>query len=158
MSTVIRPLRSLFLAAALTAAAAAAAEPVGEPGAESEIRVRLEAWTEAFNAGEAEAVCDLFAPDLIATYRGQPERGYAALCDLLQSSLQDAGRAYRYELELQEIIAEGDLAAVRLVWHLTVSDSEGRELARGAEPGLDVFRRQPDGRWRIIRYLAYGED
>jgi hypothetical protein len=23
------------------------------------------------------------------------------------------------------------------------------------EPGLDVFRRQPDGTWRISRYMAY---
>jgi ketosteroid isomerase-like protein len=23
------------------------------------------------------------------------------------------------------------------------------------EPGLDVFRRQPDGSWKIVRYIAY---
>lgn len=147
-------LAALLLAATLAAIGPAAAEAT----AEAEIRVRLEAWTEAFNAREAEAVCDLFAPDLVATYRGQPERGYDELCALLQSSLADAERRYRYELELAEIIAEGDLAAVRLTWHLTVSDAEGRELARGSEPGLDVFRRQPDGQWRIARFLAYGEE
>ena len=25
------------------------------------------------------------------------------------------------------------------------------------EPGLDVFRRQPDGIWKIVRYVAYEE-
>jgi steroid delta-isomerase len=23
------------------------------------------------------------------------------------------------------------------------------------EPGLDVFRKQPDGSWKIVRYIAY---
>ena len=25
------------------------------------------------------------------------------------------------------------------------------------EPGMDIFRRQSDGSWKIIRYLAYEE-
>ena len=24
-----------------------------------------------------------------------------------------------------------------------------------AEPGLDIFRRQPDGSWKIARFIAY---
>ena len=23
------------------------------------------------------------------------------------------------------------------------------------EPGIDIFRKQPDGRWQIIRFIAY---
>jgi ketosteroid isomerase-like protein len=27
-----------------------------------------------------------------------------------------------------------------------------------SEPGLDIFRRQPDGSWKIVRYIAYEEE
>ena len=48
----------------------------------------------------------------------------------------------------------GDLAVVRLVW--TASVRRRGPLPRVTkEPGLDVFRRQPDGRWAISRFLAF---
>jgi steroid delta-isomerase len=38
---------------------------------------------------------------------------------------------------------------------LTVRQKDtGREIT-SVEPGLDVFRREGDGRWRIVRYVAY---
>ncbi|MCX5479048.1 hypothetical protein OSH08_08530 [Kaistia geumhonensis] len=29
---------------------------------------------------------------------------------------------------------------------------------RVVEPGIDIFRKEADGRWRIIRYMAYEAD
>jgi steroid delta-isomerase len=91
----------------------------------------------------------------VAQYRGQPERGYDALCDLLKRSLADRGKSYRYALAIKEILAAGDLAAVRLTWTLTVRDKESGRETTSVEPGLDVFRRQADGSWKISRYLGY---
>jgi steroid delta-isomerase len=48
----------------------------------------------------------------------------------------------------------GDVAVVRLIWTLTIRPKGGAEIT-AIEPGLDVFRRERDGRWRIIRYMAY---
>jgi steroid delta-isomerase len=132
---------------------AAAADP-----AEAEIRAALERWTADFNAGRADAVCDLFAPDLVSRFRGAPVRDHAALCQLLQRSLADPARRYSNRLELLEVIVSGDLAAVRLVWHGTVRDLESGTETHTTEPGLDIFRRQPDGRWRIARFLAFAEE
>ena len=42
---------------------------------------------------------------------------------------------------------------MRLVWTLTVKQ-DGSETT-SLEPGMDVFRRQADGTWKIIRYIAY---
>lgn len=39
--------------------------------------------TTAFNSRDIGRVCDLSSRDLIASYQGQPERGYDALCALL---------------------------------------------------------------------------
>jgi uncharacterized protein (TIGR02246 family) len=135
--------------------AAALCSPVALAGPNEDIRAALDNWTKAFNARDAGRVCDLFAPDLVAIYQGQPERNYQAICELLSNSLRDREKSYRYTLDLKEILVSGDLAAVRLVWTLTVARNDGGVIETIEEPGIDVFRRQPDGSWKIARYLAF---
>jgi uncharacterized protein (TIGR02246 family) len=151
-------LTSMAAGVALAWAVLSAAPAVASDDASrAEIAATLTQWKTDFNAGRADEVCDLFARDLTADFRGQPERGYDALCKLLQDSLADSARAYSYELEIKDILAQGDLAAVRLNWTLTVRQRDTGQESSTVEPGLDVFRRQSDGHWRIERYLAYEE-
>jgi ketosteroid isomerase-like protein len=130
----------------------ARAQPDSPP--EAAIRQALSTWTRDFNARNTSRICDLFARDLIYDYRGFPERGYDALCDVLQRSLRDQTKRFAYALDIREIIVSGEIAVVRLVWTLRVTSGASAEV-ESKEPGLDVFRRQPDGRWKIIRYMAY---
>jgi uncharacterized protein (TIGR02246 family) len=133
------------------------APPVGAAAAqraEDEIRTALVRWTQDFNAGKADAVCSLFSPQLRYDFRGYPERGYQDICARLQRSLADSGKHYAYALDIREILVSGDIAVVRLVWTLTVTLGNGQAVT-SVEPGMDVFRREPDGSWKIIRYLAY---
>jgi steroid delta-isomerase len=133
------------------------APPVGvaaAQGAEEEIRTALAKWTQDFNAGKADGVCGLFSPELRYDFRGYPERGYADICSRLKRSLADAGKRYTYALDIREILVSGDIAVVRLVWTLTVTLGNGQTVS-SVEPGMDVFRREPDGSWKIIRYLAF---
>jgi ketosteroid isomerase-like protein len=151
--------RDLFCGFCLLLTAACASTGRGD-AARNDIRAALVKWTADFNAGNSAAVCDLFAPDLIARYQGQPESDFATLCTRLRSSLSDPARNYRYALTIEEILVSGDLAAVRLDWTLTVArrNEAGTQTAGTQtieEPGLDVFRRQSDGTWRIARYIAY---
>jgi steroid delta-isomerase len=127
----------------------------GDTPAQAAIRATLTQWMADFNAGKVDKVCDLFARDLVAQYRGQGERGYDALCDLLKRSLGDRSKSYRYALAIKEILVEGDLAVVRLTWTLTVRGKDAVGETTAEEPGMDVFRRQSDGTWKISRYLAY---
>ena len=120
-----------------------------------DIRAALDNWTRAFNSRDAGRVCDLFARDLVAAYQGQPERDYDAICALLSNSLRDQEKSYHYSFDLKEILVSGDLAAVRLVWTLTVARKEGGVIETIEEPGIDIFRRQRDGSWKIARYLAF---
>jgi steroid delta-isomerase len=124
---------------------------------ERAIRAALLAWTADFNAGRADRVCGLFAPELRYDYRGLPERDYRTLCDLLQGALSRRDKKFVYALAIKEILVSGDLAVARLVWTLTLTDTATGRQTVSREPGLDVFRRQADGSWRIIRYLAYEE-
>ena len=131
------------------------AAPASDDAAGAQIAAALTQWTDDFNAGRADKVCDLFARDLRADFRGQPERGYEAQCELLRHSLADKARAFSYALTIREILVWGDAAVVRLTWTLTVRERAGGGEATSVEPGLDVFRRERDGRWRITRYFAY---
>lgn len=122
--------------------------------AEDQIRTRLQQWTKDFNAGNTKAVCDLFAADLRYDFRGYPERGYEDVCSRLHTSLRDKSKHYAYGLDIREIIVSGDLAVVRLAWTLTVTLPNG-QIVTSVEPGMDVFRKAPDGQWKISRYIAY---
>ncbi len=49
----------------------------------------------------------------------------------------------------------GDIAVARLNWTLDSSQAGSSITVRSLEPGLDIFKPQTDGTWKIIRYLAY---
>ena len=125
--------------------------------AADKIRAGLINWKDQFNARDARAICDLFAPDVVAVFQGQPVRNFDQLCGLLRTSLSDAKRGYHYDLNIQDVYASGDLGAVRLIWTLKVADSNGTLIETSVEPGIDIFQRQPDGKWKIARYLSFAE-
>ena len=142
----------------LSALTPASAQPGDE--ARSSIRGALLNWANNFNAGNAQRACGLFAADLIYDYRGAPERRRTDMCALLYRSLGDKTRRLHYSPEIKEIIVSGHLAIVRIVWTLTVTpvDSAGKSTGSSdvsKEFGLDVFQKQPDGSWKITRFLAY---
>jgi steroid delta-isomerase len=126
--------------------------------AAAEIKSALTQWMADFNDGKADKVCNLFAPDLKSDFRGQPERNFQQLCALLQKSLKDEARSFTYGLDIKEIIVSGDLAVVRLVWTLTIRPKGGGAAIVTREPGLDIFRKQSDGSWKIARFLAFEDD
>jgi uncharacterized protein (TIGR02246 family) len=145
---------SIIAAAALAAPLdpSSGAEPTADP--ENEIRSAIENWRSAFNARDEDRVCALFAPDLVANYQHEPERDYASLCEMLRMALRDPDTAYRYSVEINEIMVAGDAAVVRLIWALEI-DKAGSPTRTIEEPAVDILHRQADGSWKISRYLAY---
>lgn len=122
---------------------------------ESNIRYALAHWQNDFNARRATHICDLFAQDLRYDFYDAPERTYSELCSRLHHALADTTQSLQYDLKIKEIIVSGNLAIVRLIWRSTVT-IRGKQQSND-ETGLDVFGRQPDGSWKIIRYIAYPE-
>jgi ketosteroid isomerase-like protein len=125
---------------------------------EAAIRAALEKWTADFNAGNAEEVCSLFSSELRYDFRGHPERNYRDICTLLHRALEDRTKKYSYTLQTKEILVSDELAVVRLVWTLRMWPiNRPGSSVESIEPGIDIFHRQADGSWKIIRYLAYEE-
>lgn len=141
----------VLLLAALAGPAAAQTESDADAQAARAIEARLEQWTRDFNDKRKDAVCDLFSRQAISEFRGQPERSYEQICGLLQRSLEDSAKTYRYHLHIREILVFGDVAVVRLTWTLHIKPLD----VTSVEPGMDIFRKEADGKWRIVRYVAY---
>jgi steroid delta-isomerase len=147
-------IRNSFRAACAALGALVIALCVAQPAAAddaAEIRARLEQWTQDFNAGRKDAACDLFSKELISDFRGQGEANYATRCALITKAIDDPSRKFHYQLHINEIIPKADLAIVRLNWTLEVSPPGQKEV----EVGMDIFRKEADGVWRIIRYMSY---
>ena len=143
-------LAAIVLAAALVPVVKADTLEAGQ----DEIRAALQRWQLVFNDRDEQRVCDIFAPDVVANYDGEPERDYTSLCQMLQTAVHDRDKTYRYSLKINDILVYGETAVVRLVWTLEiVKHGDSKEIIE--EPAVDIFRRQADGNWKISRYLAY---
>ena len=117
----------------------------------AEIRTRLQSWAADFNEGRTEAACGLFSKDLVSDTQGQGEANYETRCKLISKVMHDPARKFRYAADIKEVIVAGDLAVVRLQWTLTISPGD----ETSTESGLDVFRKEADGVWRIVRFMAF---
>jgi uncharacterized protein (TIGR02246 family) len=121
---------------------------------EAAIRDRFAKWTAAFNAGDAAGVCDLFAPDLVYSLPEVTNGTQATLCGNLAKILARPDIKLHYDLPtIHEMIVSGDIAVVRLTWTLTAAAKGEKDTT--TEEGIDIFRRQSDGRWSIARFIAF---
>lgn len=148
-------LRSLLVCTTLSISCAGSAPPVAtEATAQEKIRRTLEQWPKDFTAKNKKATCALFAADLVASYPGQPDKNYEAMCKHLSAALDDPDKTFHYEAPLiQEILVSGDLAVVRLIWTLKVTTRKSEIVVK--ERGIDVLKRQEDGSWKVSISHAY---
>ncbi len=116
----------------------------------------LNQWPTDFDGTNAAGVCSLFAPDAIVIYPDSADRSYDDTCTQLTGVITDPDRNFSYAApDIKEVLVDGDLATVRLIWTLTVTDKAGAVLETVRESGVDVFARQPDGSWKIHISHAY---
>jgi len=115
----------------------------------------LDAWPGAWERRDADAICGLFARDAVLLFPGRPDRDYATACTQFRRLAADPDTEIRYRRpHIQSVAVSGRLAAVRLIWTVTIRSGDGpAETSR--EQGLDVLRRGADGRWRITVSHAY---
>lgn len=139
------------LAVVVGATVPALADPAADRAA---ILQRFELWTAAFNAKDPVGACDLFAPDLLYSFPEVLQGTRETMCTNLEKLFARTDLRARYEKpDIHEIIMAGDVAIVRLTWTLTTEANGARDTT--TEEGMDFFRRQPDGKWSIARFVAF---
>jgi uncharacterized protein (TIGR02246 family) len=147
--------RGLFIMLCLLALEAMATSSRADPDSDrAAITERLQRWTIAFNTHDAAGICDLFAPDLVSTVPGDLDGGRDALCARLAVLQAKPVLQLHYDSpDIREIIVSGDIAVVRLFWTLTTQNGAERDVT--TEAGMDIFKRQPGGKWSITRFLSF---
>ena len=85
--------------------------------------------------------------------QGLPEQNYAQLCQRpAQGAVRSAPKRITTIFRSRKSSSPAILAIVRLTWTETTT---GKETRTEVQPGLDVFGRQSDGGWKIIRYMSF---
>lgn len=111
-------------------------------------------WTQAFNQKNLTQTCNLFAKSIIANYQGSPQKNYASICNGFKKIFANNDLKYHYTFKLYSVYLSGDIAAVRITWYLYKEKKMKKTLVTQDE-GLDVLRKNKQGQWQILNYLAY---
>jgi len=109
------------------------------------------ALDEAALAGDWDAVVALFTEDGMWMGPNSPiTQGHSAMMDLLESS---GMTVTEHKVELVEVDGCGDIAYGRATWVETFSIEGVAEPIKEEGKILAIFRKQPDGSWRIAFWM-----
>ena|SRR5260221_9735838 len=111
-------------------------------------------WTDSFNRKDTAGACSLFSKNVVADYRGVPKKNFASICDGFKKIFADEQKHYQYRFKLCNVYRSNDLAAVRITWYLTISEN-GKPTTEIEDQGMDVLKRDKQGRWQIVNYVGY---
>jgi ketosteroid isomerase-like protein len=119
------------------------------------INVAKTEYREGFNTGDAERVVAVFAPEFTDNSDGRPSRYGKDGPAKLRNNLEGLFAEYKTELNviIAAIVLAGDLA-YDYGWHeLTLTPRNGGRPQLVRKRYLELWRKQKNGEWRIIRYI-----
>ena len=100
----------------------------------------------AVNAGDLEALVDLYEPGASLCRPGQMITGRAAIRDTLRAILD---RKPQLTVTPKPTVYAGDLALTASHWSMTGTAPDGARFTRHGI-SAEVARLQPDGTWRLV--------
>ncbi|MGO4740922.1 SgcJ/EcaC family oxidoreductase [Bosea sp. 2KB_26] len=115
---------------------------------EREIRALIEKWLTASKAGDVASVLELMTEDAIFMVPGQAPFGratFSAMSDTM-GDLKIEGNSTIHELKVL-----GDWAFMRSHLDMTATSLATGSSRHRAGYTLTLFRKEPDGRWRLAR-------
>jgi ketosteroid isomerase-like protein len=119
------------------------------------IRTALANWVEAANREDWRTASQVWAPDLVGWYPGQPDDTYAR--EMERAAHPPQGRPHtRYEVNVAEVIVSGPVAVVRDIWRFTTSPGTPDSTVSVVR-SYEVWRRQAKGEWKIARWISAPE-
>jgi uncharacterized protein (TIGR02246 family) len=121
----------------------------------SAIRSALENWLKASNSRDAEGMGRVWAADAITSVPGQIDADYNAIRAGEKAAAARPDISRTMSLEIEEIQVSGDLGFARDTWTFTTKWNRTGEVTRMKLRSIEVWRRQADGSWKIIRTLSY---
>ena len=117
---------------------------------EQAIRNLVAQWHSATAAGDVDTVLGLMSRDVVFLIAGRPPmRGR----DGFERGLRELLKTHRIESggDIQELQVSGDLAYCWTLLNVRVVPLAGGTVNQRTGNALSIFRRQPDGRWLLVR-------
>jgi len=147
----------LLLLSALSAAGVRAQTPAPAAAVEKQIRQSLADWMEATNHRQYDKANDVWAPGVVGWF---PEAAGFGMDEAYRVAgvAKGSEKPYAtYELTIEEILVGSDLAVVRDIWRETIHFSGTDATAARSIKSFEVWKPQPDGKWRITRWISAPE-
>jgi uncharacterized protein (TIGR02246 family) len=141
------------LLCALAGSSPAAAQAV--PDEKGAVLATFEVLRQAVNTGNVELFMANVTDDVMLldiASGGAPPVGRAAFHDMVKQFF--SGFTLTWDNCVTEDVAvAGDLAFHRYTGILSVKPKQGGDLSRNQRRYLDIFRRKPDGSWRLWQHI-----
>ncbi len=118
---------------------------------EQVIRAALADWAVANNAGDQARANQIWAPGVQGWFPSGEEFRNTAAAQIAGASAEQPARS-TFELNIEEVLVSGNLAVVRDTWRET--RHFGAASAKRTIKSFEVWQRQPDGKWRISRWIS----
>ena len=116
---------------------------------ERAIREVHSTWIDAVNASDLVCLLSLMADDVVFLNPGQAPFGRDGFSPGFSVAHQQA-RIYCIS-ELEDVVVVGEVAYTLSRDSLSVTPRAGGEAMQFAGHRITVYRKQPDGRWRLAR-------
>lgn len=134
--------RSAVLVATIPIVATLAPAHADDVADGAAITQRLQRWTAAFNAKDAAGVSDLLAPTSCIRSR--------RWCGARNRRCVEISPSY-WARPTSRLIARIPISTRSVSGDVEVNGTKDTTT----EEGINIFRRQPDGRWSIARFVAF---
>lgn len=151
---------AIFAAVLLAGCATTTRAPIApmDVGGAEEVRRGIMAYTAAANRGDVDGLLSVFSRDVVLSYPGIPDEGLDQLAAGYRRMMTDPNVKAQTQPTIEEISVSGDLAYARLVWNTEVTDTRTGQRSTRRMKDLQIWRREPDGRWRFARGMHYRLD
>lgn len=150
---------ALLLAALLAGCATTGRAPIApmDVGGADEVRRGILTYAAAANRGDVDGVLSVFSRDVLLSYPGIPDQRFDQLAAGYREMMGNPAVKAQTEPTIDEITVSGNLAYARLVWNTVVTDTRTGHRTTRQMKDLQIWRREPDGRWRFARGMHYRE-
>ena len=139
-----------FVLIGFLASAAGAAPPSGDAWLDRAIEKANSEWGVAMKGGQIEPIVRAYLEDgVFVAVDGSSIRGKTAIGDFYRDRFRKNGLAAGTRIEPRRVILDGDLAYETGYGEVTYR-KDGKPVTSGG-PYLTVWRKQPDGDWKILR-------
>lgn len=110
----------------------------------------------AFNMGETDTLLSYYAKDIKVSFPGTIDTDYDQFVNAYRNMLnRPAGVHVSTQDSIEEIIASGNLAMVRVTWITTTTVDSTQKTSVRRSRDLQVWRRESNGLWKFARGMWF---